>query len=68
MMEKDMVTKTGLYREIIRKALRISWEHKHLWIFGFFAGLIGFGGIADVVMNVYDTDLSVDREMKLLYH
>lgn len=43
-----------LYRRVIRDAWHIAWHHKHLWIFGFFATFIGFGGTADIFMGGYD--------------
>lgn len=51
--------KPGLYRSVISRAFSIAWVHKHLWLFGFFAAVIGFGGIGDVLINVFDTNLSL---------
>lgn len=34
----------SLYRNIIRRAVAISWDNKYLWFFGVFAALIGSGG------------------------
>lgn len=45
---------TPFYRRIIADAWKISWSHKHLWVFGFFATLIGFGGVTDVFFNAYE--------------
>ena len=30
-----------LYRDILKKSLKISWQHKYLWFFGLFASLVG---------------------------
>jgi hypothetical protein len=43
-----------LYRRIIADAWRVAWGHKHLWVFGFFAAMLGFGGVSDVFFNAYD--------------
>ncbi|KPJ85918.1 hypothetical protein AMJ57_01205 [Parcubacteria bacterium SG8_24] len=40
------------YRGIIGDAWRIAWNHKHLWLFGFFASFIGFGWISEVFLGV----------------
>ena len=45
---------TPFYRRIISDAWKIAWSHKHLWVFGFFATLIGFGGVTEVFFNAYD--------------
>lgn len=33
-----------LYRDILKKSLKISWNHKYLWFFGLFASLLGGSG------------------------
>ena len=43
-----------IYRRVFADAFRISWRHKHLWIFGFFAAIAGFGGIGDIIINIFD--------------
>lgn len=30
-----------LYRDILKKSLAITWDHKYLWFFGIFAALLG---------------------------
>jgi hypothetical protein len=35
---------TSFYRRILSDGWAIAWQHKQLWIFGFFATLLGFGG------------------------
>lgn len=36
------------YRRIMADAWRITWQHKQLWVFGFFTALTGFGGVSEV--------------------
>lgn len=45
---------TPFYRRILSDAWRIAWHHKHLWVFGFFATLIGFGAVTEVFFNSYE--------------
>lgn len=40
---------TGLYRQFICDALRLTWKRKKLWVFGIFVSLISTGGVADIV-------------------
>lgn len=47
------------YRRIIADAWRIAWQHKHLWVFGFFATMIGFGGVTDPVFSASDRIFSM---------
>lgn len=49
--EPDM---TPFYRRILSDAWKIAWSHKHLWVFGFFATLIGFGAVTEVFFNSYE--------------
>jgi hypothetical protein len=39
------------YRRIMADAWRITWNHKHLWVFGFFTALTGFGSVSEVFFN-----------------
>lgn len=39
------------YKQIIKKAWQITWRNKILWVFGFFAVLVGSSGEIDVVFN-----------------
>lgn len=32
------------YRTLLKQAVKISWEHKHLWFFGLFASILSAGG------------------------
>lgn len=43
-----------LYRQVIHEAWRLSITHKHLWLFGFFATFIGFGGASEILLGAYD--------------
>lgn len=45
---------TPFYRRIVTDAWKIAWSHKHLWVFGFFATLIGFGGVTEVFFSAYE--------------
>ncbi|MEY4744441.1 MAG: hypothetical protein RL272_386 [Candidatus Parcubacteria bacterium] len=45
---------TPFYRRILSDAWKIAWSHKHLWVFGFFATLIGFGAVTEVFFNSYE--------------
>jgi hypothetical protein len=42
------------YRQILGDAWKLSLTHKHLWLFGFFATFIGFGGVSEVMFGIYD--------------
>lgn len=44
-------TETPFYRRIISDAWRIAWNHKHLWVFGFFAAAVGFGGTFEILFS-----------------
>ncbi|MBI3957031.1 MAG: hypothetical protein HY340_03500 [Candidatus Kerfeldbacteria bacterium] len=44
-----------LYRDIISKALVISWRHKFLWFLAFFAALAGNGGELELVFSGSDS-------------
>ncbi|MBU0625570.1 hypothetical protein KKF05_04470 [Patescibacteria group bacterium] len=43
-----------LYRQVLSDAWRLTLTHKHLWIFGFFATFIGFGGVSEVFFGAYN--------------
>lgn len=48
------MTSDHFYRDILKNAWLITWRHKFLWIFGFFAALIlGNGGETEVMYNNY---------------
>lgn len=42
------------YRRIVTDAWRIAWQHKHLWVFGFFATTVGFGGVSETLIGGSD--------------
>lgn len=52
-MPKKLDT-ASFYRRIFRDAWEITWHHKQLWIFGFFATLIGFGGVFEVFFSTLE--------------
>lgn len=58
--------KEPLYRRIAKDAWGVALEHKHLWLFGFFATFIGYGGVSEVFMRAYDrsTDFFLSSGMK----
>ncbi len=41
------------YRDILKKAFRITIRHKFLWIFGFFAAFMGAGGEFETMFRNY---------------
>jgi hypothetical protein len=45
---------SSFYRRTLSDSFRLAWRHKHLWTFGFFATFLGFGGVYDVIINLYD--------------
>lgn len=47
-------TDAPFYRRIVRDSLAIAWRHKHLWIFGFFATMAGYGSVYDILIQAYD--------------
>jgi hypothetical protein len=49
--KKDM---SPFYRRLLADAWNIAWMHKHLWVFGFFATIVGFGGVTEVFFHAYD--------------
>ncbi|MFH1522727.1 MAG: hypothetical protein ABIE43_02815 [Patescibacteria group bacterium] len=38
-----------LYRDILKNSLKITWDNKYLWFFGFFAALLGSGGEYEII-------------------
>lgn len=42
---------TTLFRDSIRQSWVIAWRYKYLWLFGFFAALLGNGGELQVLLN-----------------
>lgn len=38
-----------LYREVLKKSWRLTWQHKQLWLFGFFATFLGMSGVFEVL-------------------
>jgi len=47
-------TALPLYRQVLGDAWRLTLTHRRLWIFGFFATFIGFGGVSEVLLGAYD--------------
>jgi hypothetical protein len=46
-----------LHRNIVRSALNRAWQHKHTWLFGFFAAILGFGGTIELLLSGYAQSL-----------
>ncbi len=44
----------SFYQRIITDAWRVAWQHKHLWVFGFFATSVGFGGVTEALFSSSD--------------
>ncbi len=47
-----MQTYVPVYRKILTRALHATWEHRSLWVFGFFAGLIQTGAVVNDILRV----------------
>lgn len=43
-----------VYRPILKKAWEITRQNKFLWIFGFFAALVGNGGVYEIFVKGFD--------------
>jgi len=41
----------NFFRDILRRALSITWRNKFLWVFGFFVALLGTGGELEVIFR-----------------
>ena len=54
-----------LYRHVIADAWRLSWRHKFLWIYGFFASVLASGGVYDVIYRGWN-DATVRRIFRTL--
>lgn len=54
-----------LYRHVIADAWKLSWRHKFLWVYGFFAAFLATGGIYDVVIRGWN-DATVRRIFRSL--
>ncbi len=39
------------YRSLIESAIKQTWNHKYLWVLGFFAALLGNGGELNILIN-----------------
>lgn len=50
------------YREIFKKAWRISWRNKSLWFFGLFASIVSFGA----ELKIFSRALSQDSGLKVI--
>lgn len=53
-MPSKITAAAPLYRRIIKDAWHIAWVHKHLWVFGFFATFLSFGGVSEVLFGIFD--------------
>jgi len=50
------------YREILKRAWKISWKNKILWFFGFFASLISFGA----ELKIFSRAFSQESGLKII--
>ena len=39
------------YRQILRKAWDVTWQHPPLWFFGFFLAFLGVGGEVAILLG-----------------
>ncbi|MEK7631668.1 MAG: hypothetical protein AAB445_02235 [Patescibacteria group bacterium] len=46
---EDAKANPNVYRQTLREAWRLTWHHKFLWFFGFFAFLLNIGILSGVV-------------------
>lgn len=60
-MQKDQ----SVYRHVLSDALRLAWQRRQLWIFGFFAMFMMTGGLIDTLMRALN-DVS-HKEVSQLY-
>lgn len=49
-----MTEKPTFYRRLLAHAWRVAWEHKHLWLLGFFATFAGFGSVSEIFFHAFD--------------
>lgn len=47
-------TALPLYRQVLSDAWTLTLTHRHLWVFGFFATFIGFGGVSEIMLGAYN--------------
>lgn len=47
----QQINSSSLYRDVIWRALVITWRHPLLWIFGFFTTFLGLGGIYQMIIG-----------------
>ncbi len=47
-----MQTYTSVYRTVTKNALRATWQHRGLWIFGFLAGIAQSGAVTNDVLRL----------------
>lgn len=47
-----------LYRKIVHQAITRSWHHKHTWVFGFFATMLGFGGVFETISREFAKNIN----------
>lgn len=54
-----------LYRHILKQAGQITWKHKFLWFFGFFAALLGSFGGYEILVNRSNTEFARNSLQKI---
>lgn len=55
----------SLYRHILKQAAQITWRHKFLWFFGFFAAFLGGFGEYQIFLNRADAYFVEDLFVRL---
>lgn len=61
-----MFNRGASYRSILTHAWSVSWQHKHLWVFGLFAGVVNTGGVIDVVFRTFKRAADDPSALQLL--
>lgn len=51
--KEDMTKHAPLYRVILKRAWHLTWSHKELWIFGFFATFLQTAGVAEIMIKAW---------------
>lgn len=69
---EDTKAKPHVYRQTLREAWRLTWQHKFLWFFGFFAFLLNVGILSGVItffqnINIVSTQSDKVADAKIIY-
>jgi len=55
---------TSIHREVLKKSWKITLKNKYLWLFGFFAAILGSGSEFEILFNNYG---SIDNTSETLF-